>query len=302
MTKTQKIRKPIGLETKKARYGYIFLAPWIVGMLLFFLYPIIQSALYSFSKLMIDEEGVHLTFLGMENYNYILNENPDYTMKLTSAISSFFVSLPFILVVSLVLALLLNNKFRGRLFFRALYFVPVIFASGPALAQFLLAAGGNATDVAVADAVSFGMMDFTEVLRGLNLPEAIEGYLASALSNLFMMVWQSGIQIVLFIAGLQSIPELLYEVAKVEGATKWEEFWFVTLPMLLRPMLLVIIFTMVETIVAKTNPVIDQAFNQFNVLEYGKGSAMLWFYFVIVGAIIALILFAYSKLFLKKWG
>ncbi len=302
MTKTQRIRKPIGLETKKARYGYIFLAPWIVGMLLFFLYPIIQSAMYSFSKLMIDENGVHLTFLGTENYNYILNENPDYTIKLTAAISSFFVSLPFILVVSLVLALLLNNKFRGRLFFRALYFVPVIFASGPALAQFLLAAGGNATDVAVSDAVSFSMMDFTEVLRGLNLPEAIEGYLTSALGNLFMMVWQSGIQIVLFIAGLQSIPELLYEVAKVEGATKWEEFWFVTLPMLLRPMLLVIIFTMVETIVAKTNPVIDQAFNQFNVLEYGKGSAMLWFYFIIVGAIIALILFAYSKLFLKKWG
>lgn len=302
MTKVQKIRKPIGLETKKARYGYIFLAPWAIGMVLFFLYPIIQSAMYSFSKLMIDENGVHMSFLGLENYDYILNKNPDYTIKLTAAISSFFVSLPFILVVSLVLALLLNNKFKGRLFFRALYFVPVIFASGPALAQFLLAAGGNATDVAVSDAVSFSMMDFTEVLRGLNLPEAIEGYLTSALNNLFMMVWQSGIQIVLFIAGLQSIPELLYEVAKVEGATKWEEFWFVTLPMLLRPMLLVIIFTMVETIVAKTNPVIEQAFNQFNVLEYGKGSAMLWFYFVIVGAIIALILFAYSKLFLKKWG
>lgn len=297
-----KNRKPIGLETKKARYGYIFLAPWIIGMILFFLYPIIQSAMYSFSKLMIDENGVHMTFLGLENFDYILNKNPDYTIKLTTAVSSFFVSLPFILVVSLVLALLLNNNFRGRLLFRALYFVPVIIASGPALSQFLLAAGGNATDVAVSDAVSFSMMDFTEVLRGLNLPEAIEGYLTSALNNLFMMVWQSGIQIVLFIAGLQSIPDLLYEVAKVEGATKWEEFWFVTLPMLLRPMLLVIIFTMVETVVAKTNPVINQAFNQFNVLEYGYGSAMLWFYFVIVGAIIALILLAYSKLFLKKWG
>lgn len=297
-----KNRKPIGLETKKARYGYIFLAPWIIGMLLFFLYPIIQSAMYSFSKLMIDENGVHLTFLGLENYDYIWNKNPDYTMKLASAVSSFGVSLPFILVVSLVLALLLNNNFRGRLFFRALYFVPVIFASGPALVQFLAAAGGNATDVAVSDAVSFSMMDFTEVLRGLNLPMVIEDYLTSALNNLFMMVWQSGIQIVLFIAGLQSIPDLLYEVAKVEGATKWEEFWFVTLPMLLRPMLLVIIFTMVETIVAKTNPVIEQAFNQFNVLEYGYGSAMLWLYFLIVGVIIALILFVYSKLFLKKWG
>ncbi len=297
-----KNRRPIGLETKKARYGYIFVAPWIVGMLLFFLYPIITSVWFSFCSLSIEPSGVLTEFVGMENYNFIYNVNPTYMNNLTAAISSFFVSLPFILVLSLILALLLNNNFRGRLFFRAMYFIPVIMASGPALVRFLEAAGGNATDVAVSDAVSFSMMDFTEVLAGLNMPPWLEKYLMDALNGLFMMVWQSGIQIVLFIAGLQSIPDLLYEVAKVEGATKWEEFWFVTLPMLLRPMLLVIIFTMVETIIAKTNPVISQALGQFNNMEYGQGSAMLWFYFVIVGAIIAVILFVYNKAFLRKWG
>lgn len=297
-----KNRKPIGLETKKSRYGLIFLAPWIVGMLLFFLYPIIQSAYYSFSKLSINENGVTTTFLGWENYNNVINIDPSYMDNLRSAVSGFFVTLPFILVVSLILALFLNESFRGRLFFRALFFVPVIFASGPALNQFLQASAGNATDVAVADAVSFSMMDFTQVLAGLGLPEAVESYLTMALDNLFMMVWQSGIQIVLFIAGLQSIPELLYEVAKVEGATKWEEFWFVTLPMLLRPMLLVVVFTMVENITSQTNAIIAQAYNKFNVLEYGVGSAMLWFYFLIAGAIVALILLIYSKVFLKRWG
>ncbi len=297
-----KNRRPIGLETKKARYGYIFLAPWIVGVLLFFIYPIVQSVIYSFSKVSFELDGVHTSFIGLENYDYIVNTNPDYIKKLTSALSSFAVSLPFIMVISLILALLLNNNFRGRLFFRALYFVPVILASGPALTMFLSAASSIATDVVVADSVSFSMMDFTEVLAGLNLPATIEEYLMDALNNLFMMVWQSGIQIVLFIAGLQSIPDLLYEVAKVEGATKWEEFWFVTLPMLLRPMLLVIIFTMVENIISKTNPVITLAYGRFNIGENGQGAAMLWMYFVIVGAIIAAILFIYNKLFLRKWG
>ncbi len=297
-----KNRKPIGLETKKSRYGLIFLAPWIVGMLLFFLYPIFQSVYYSFSDLKITPDGVNASFVALDNYNEIINEDPQYMNNLTSAITSFGVTLPFILVVSLILALFLNGNFRGRLFFRALYFVPVILASGPALKAFLTAAAGNATEVAVADAVSFSMMDFTEVLKGLGLPEQIEKYLTGALDNLFMMVWQSGIQIVLFIAGLQSIPELMYEVAKVEGATKWEEFWFVTLPMLLRPMLLVIIFTMVENITSQTNAVITQAYSKFNVVAYGVGSAMLWFYFVIAGAIIAAILLIYSKVFLKRWG
>ncbi|MBE6778556.1 MAG: sugar ABC transporter permease [Ruminococcaceae bacterium] len=299
---TKRVRRPIGLETKKARYGYIFIAPWIIGVLLFFIYPIVQSAIFSFSKLHFEPTGVETEFVGTENFNFILNIDPNYTGNLSAAISSFFVSLPFILVLSLILALLLNNNFRGRLFFRAMYFIPVIMASGPALVQFLEAAGSNATDVAVADSVSFAMMDFTEVLEGLSLPPAINDYLGSALDGLFMMVWQSGIQIVLFIAGLQSIPDLLYEVAKVEGATKWEEFWFVTLPMLLRPMLLVVIFTMVETIISKTNPVIKQALGQFNNMEAGQGSAMLWFYFLIVGAIIALLLFIYNYAFLRKWG
>ncbi len=295
-------KKPLSLEKKRSRYGLIFLAPWIVGMLLFFMYPIIQSAYFSFSKTTISEHGVSTEFLKFENYNNIININPDYMTNFVSAIKSFFVNLPFILVVSLILALFLNDKFRGRLFFRSLFFIPVIFASGPVLKTFLGAASGDATEVAVADAVSFSMIDFTEILKGLGLPEAIEVYLESALNNLFMMVWQSGIQIILFLAGLQSIPELLYEVAKVEGATKWEEFWFVTLPMLLRPMLLVIIFTMVETITSDSNPVIMQSYNQFNILEYGVGSAMLWFYFLIAGAIIALILFLYNILFLRKWG
>ena len=295
-------RKHKGIETLKSRYGLIFLSPWIVGMLFFFLFPIIQSAYFSFSDLSIGADGVSTKFIGLENFKNILYIDPDYINNLISGLQSIFVSLPFILVISLILALLLNNSFRGRLFFRSLYFLPVIIASGLVLELFLDAASGDATEVALSESVTFGMIDFSEVLEGLNLPSSIEQYLSVALSNLFMLVWQSGIQIILFIAGLQSIPDLLYEVARVEGATKWEEFWFITLPMLLRTLLLVVVFTMVEVITSKTNDVITQSYNQFNNLEFGRGSAMLWLYFLIAGVIIGLILLAYNKVFMRKWG
>ncbi|MBE6727174.1 MAG: sugar ABC transporter permease [Ruminococcaceae bacterium] len=297
-----KKRKPKGLETLKSRYGFIFLSPWIVGMIFFFLVPIIQSAYFSFAQISIGTGGVKTKFLGMENFDYILFKDTQYIDDFIAAITDMLISVPFILVVSLILAVMLNNKFRGRLFFRSLFFMPVIIASGAVLELYLGAASSNATEVAVNDSVSFGMIDFSEVFTALNLPTAIENYLSVALDNLFMLVWQSGIQIILFIAGLQSIPDLLYEVSKVEGATKWEEFWFITLPMLGRTMFLVIVFTIVENITKSNNEVISHGYNFFNNLDYGRGSASLWFYFLIIGLIMAVILLFYNKVFLKRWS
>ena len=295
-------RKPKSIETLKSRYGLVFISPWIIGIILFFLFPIVQSIYFSFADMTIGSDGVKTQFIGLDNFDNIIRVNPDYINNLISGLQSIVVSLPLILVISLILALFLNNAFRGRLFFRSLYFLPVILASGLVLELFLTAASGNATEVALSESVSFGMIDFSEVLEGLQLPLSIEEYLSAAIGDLFMIVWQTGIQILLFIAGLQSIPDLLYEVAMVEGATKWEEFWFITLPMLLRTMLLVVIFTVVELITSKTNPVITQGYNQFNNLEFGRGSAMLWLYFSIVGVFIAIFFLFYNKIFLRKWG
>ncbi len=289
------------IERLKSRYAYIFLSPWLLGMLFFFLVPIIQSVYFSFSRVAI-EDGVESKFLGLANYKYVLFKDTQYVENFVDALTDMLISVPFILVISLILAVLLNNKFKGRLFFRSLFFLPVIIASGAVLGLYLNAASGTATEVAVNESVSFGMIDFTEIFSALNLPNAIEKYLGIALDNLFMLVWQSGIQIILFIAGLQSIPDLLYEVSKVEGATKWEEFWFITLPMLGRTIFLVIVFTIVENITKSNNKVMINGYNFFNNIEYGKGSAALWLYFVVVGVLMAVILLIYNKHFLKRWS
>ena len=295
------MKKQKGIESLKSRYGFLFTLPWLIGLVIFFLIPIVQSVIYSFSDLRIDAGSVDTAFSGLKNYKFILFEDPKYVDNLVKGLKNIFIQVPFILVLSLILGILLNNEFKGRIFFRSLYFLPVIIASGVVLNIFLGAAQGDATEVAVSESVSFGMVDFTAVLEGLNLPANILEYLSVALDNIFMLIWQSGIQIVLIIAGLQTIPDLLYEVAHVEGATKWEQFWFITLPMMIRTMLLVSIFTIVEVVTTNTNPVMKQGYSYFGNIEYGTGSASLWFYFIIVGVVLAAVMGLFSK-FLKKWG
>jgi len=295
-------RKHNSIKELKARYGLMFISPWIIGMILFFIYPIFHSIWLSFSNLSLGADGIITEFVKGSNYYKILVTDPKYLNNVLDTIKGMLISVPFILVVSMVLALLLNGEYKGRIFFRGLYFMPVIIATGVVLQLFLKAASTNATEAAVSDAAGFDMIDFNAVLSGLNLPESIETYLSSVLSDIFMLVWQSGIQTVLIIAGLQSIPELHYEVARVEGANSWETFWFVTFPQLIRTMILVIIFTIIEYCSLNTNTIISTAYAKFNDLEYGVGSAMLGFYYMFVAVIMLVIFFLYNKFFAKKWG
>lgn len=295
-------KKHNSIKELKARYGLMFISPWIIGMALFFVIPIFHSIWLSFSNLSIDADGIVTDFVMLKNYYKILVTDPDYLNNVLDAIKSMFISVPFILVVSIVLALFLNGEYKGRIFYRGLYFMPVIIATGVVLQLFLRAASGNATEAAVSDAAGFDMIDFNAVLSGLKLPSSIENYLSNVLGEVFMLVWQSGIQTVLIIAGLQSIPELHYEVARVEGANPWETFWFVTFPQLIRTLILVIIFTIIEFCSSNTNKIISTAYAKFNDIEYGVGSAMLWFYYLFVAVIMAIIFFVYNKIFAKKWG
>lgn len=295
-------KKHRGIETLKSRYGIMFISPWILGMVVFFLVPIFQSIYYTFADISIDADGAHTSFVGTANFYQILVKDPKYLDNLLSALSNMLISLPFILIVSMVLALLLNGKYFGRTFFRGLYFLPVILSSGVVLGLFLEAGASAATQTDVSESVAFNMIDFSQMLSAFNLPEQIETFFTTALGNIFLLVWQSGIQTVLLIAGLQSIPDTLYEVAKVEGTTKWEEFWYITFPMLMRTMFLIIIFTVIELASANSNAIIKNGYDQFNLMEYGLGTSMLWFYFLFVGIFVLIFFAVYRRFFLKRWG
>lgn len=292
-----------GIEARKSHYGFMFILPWVIGFVLFFFIPIIQSFVYSLSSIKITDKGLTTNFIAFDNYLYLIKEDPDYFKLLQSSIVTFLYSLPLIMIISMVLAIVLNQKFKGRVIFRALFFLPVIIASGVVMDLIFTTTSDSSTALGVSDSITANMFSVESIIQSLDLPVKIAMYIQTAVSSIFDLIWSCGIQIILFISGLQGIPEQLYEVSRVEGATKWEEFWYITIPMLKDVILLVLVYTMIALFTALDNPVIEQAYTLMKGQQvYDQSSAMLWGYFAVVGAIMAVVLLIYNRFCLKKWG
>lgn len=293
----KRFQRKTGIERLKARYGCQFVAHWVVGLVLFFIIPIVNSLRYSFSEMSVTGEGIHMVFAGIRHYRDMLVSNGSYINNLVAALADMFTSLPIIMALSLILAVVLNQKFRGRLAARAIFFLPVIIASGVVI-NILKSGYIHAPLFNVTSGAEYeygGLIDFNEILSNLQLPQQVTALFSKYLSNVFDLIWSCGIQLVLFLSGLQSIPAQLYEVSKIEGATKWEEFWYLTVPMLKDVILLVLVYTMIELFTAIDNPVIAQAYSIMkNDQIYDSSSAMLWGYFLVVGAVMGLVLLIYT--------
>ena len=229
----KRFQRKTGIERLKARYGCQFVAHWVVGLVLFFVIPVVNSLRYSFSEMSVTSEGIHMAFAGIVHYKDMLMSNGLYINNLVAALADMFTSLPIIMALSLILAVVLNQRFRGRLAARAIFFLPVIIASGVVI-NILKSGYIHAPLFNVTSGAEYeygGLIDFNEILSNLQLPEQVTALFSKYLSNVFDLIWSCGIQLVLFLSGLQSIPAQLYEVSKIEGATKWEEFWYLTVPM-----------------------------------------------------------------------
>lgn len=296
-----KKKKYRSIEDIKSRYGYMFISGWLIGFVVFFAIPVAQSIWFSLSDVTLGNNGVVTKYIGFSHYKYALLDSGAYTETLSTSLTSLLYQLPIILLISLVLALLLNQKFRGRSFFRALFFLPVIVATGIVI-EILFMTTGSMSDSSVNESLSANMFNVTDIMSFLSLPTTIAPYVEKAISNIFDLIWSSGIQTVLYIAGLQSVPASLYEASRVEGATKWEEFWFITFPSLSQVTLLVIIFTMVEQFTSNRNPIIHSMYTLMKGGNYDETSAVLWFYFSLVAVIMGILIWAYNHFLVKKWS
>lgn len=297
-----KKKKYKSIENIKSSYGRRFVLLWEIGLLLFVIVPIFTTIRYSFSDITTTETGLSMKFAGFKYFDNALNVDPEFLKLLMQSLTELAYSLPAILVISLVIAIILNRKFKGRLFFRMMYFLPVIIATGVVIDLILSCTSASlGSNSGVSSTEKNDMINVSEILSWLNLSGPFVTYFQSALNGIFDLVWKSGIQIVLFIAGMQSIPDSLYEVSRVEGATKWEEFWFITLPMLSRIIVLVIVFTMVELVNDKNNAIMEYIYRLMGTLQYAESSAMLWIYFIITGAIIGVVVGLFSRICMRKW-
>lgn len=291
------------LESNMARKGYLFIMPWLIGFLIFFVYPTFMSIWYSFSNSspIDDIEGGLLNyisekFVGFEYYKNIWLVDTNFTDNLSNSIFEFFYSLPIIIFLSLVFALVLNQKFKGRMIARAIFFIPVIVASGVVMSY--LNGDVNAQELLNSPDGTNSMytsVSFSEMLVNMGLPTAITTQINKYISSIFSLVWSSGVQTILFLAGLQAISAQYYEVANVEGATKWETFWFVTFPMLMNVLILNVVYTGITIFTDNKNLVMQQAYELIRNTNYNKSSAIMWCYFAILGIIIGVLMIVFRK-------
>ncbi len=297
-------KRKLSLIERRNNAGYLFVSHWVLGLLLFFLIPTISSIVYSFNNLSLGNNGLEMEWAGFEHFKYIFGVDGEYVDNLRDSVTSLLTSLPIIISLSMILAVVLNSEFKGRLIFRSIFFLPVILANSVVMdllsSEYLDVPLFNMSSGSSSE--YGGMIDFEAILLELQLPQAISDLFSGYLANLFNLIWSCGVQTILFLAGLQSIPNQLYEVGRIEGCSRWETFWFLEIPSLRNIIQLVLIYTMIDQFTALSSPVMRQATDlMFKQQVYDRSSAMLWMYFLIVGAVMAILLVAFNRLCVKRW-
>lgn len=241
------------MHHKKMMIGYIFIAPWLVGMIIFFAYNLFRSAQFSLNHVdLAVAERFELNYVGMDNFNFAFREHATFLRVLTESITETLIAVPLIIFFSLFVAMLINRKFALRGFVRAIFFLPVIMAS-PAINSALdgaaRAIAGGVTSMApdmAGAAAGINTMALLVMLTDFGLPLQVANYIADAIAQLFIIIRASGVQIIIFLAALQSVPSSMYEVAKIEGATAYETFWKVTFPLVSPLVLTNVVYTIID--------------------------------------------------------
>lgn len=289
MSKTH--RKPASLERKQSRYGYIFIFPLILGAAVFFIPNMIMTFVYSINDIHIGEGGYTLSWVGFANYYTALFSDRDFTWNLLTSVGDLITDIPVIVIFSLFISTVLNQKFRGRVFARVIFFIPVLLATG------IIAKIEDMNALTMGDRVvqtgtaldSFQMAGMQDLLSTINLPSALTDIIVGAANSIYRVVQSSGIQIFIFLAGLQEIPPSLYEAAKVEGCSGWDLFWKITIPMISPLIIVNSVYTIVDTFTRYGNPMVSyiSSITASSSTKYGVGTAMYMLYFICIAVIIA---------------
>lgn len=296
MTDAKKRRRGSSLEKQRGRWGWFFIAPWILGISVFFVWPMIDSIVYSFSRLSVTENGFQLTFVGVDNFLYFFTEDTFFLQYLAESIGGIIPSVLMIVAFSILIALVLKEKFLGRSLARAVFFFPVIIASGVVitiLKSQVMMSSSSVSDMS--PSYLFQAPDLVEVFADLKLPDRVLTSITDILNQIFDLTWKSGVQILLLLAAINNIPASFYEVAVMEGATAWEKFWKITLPTIFPTLLVVIIYTIIDGFTDYGNKVMGMLRDFYTNNNYAYSATIGVIYFVCILAIIGLINFILSR-------
>ena len=302
--KQPKKRRIASLDRRKARSGWLFVLPFVIGFVLIYLPVIFDSIKYSFQRISVQAGGGLVTeFVGWQNYEEALINDPKFAQTLLVGIQELLFDIPAIIIFSLFMAVLLNQKMAGRAVFRAIFFIPVILSTGlmeSINAQNIMAEYGEETDSisnsgqsTTAELVS--AIDIEYLFSNMKVGTDLVKYVTTMINNIYDIINRSGVQMLIFLAGLQSISPAIYESCQIDGASSWETFWKITFPMI-SPMILVnAVYTIIDSFTTDSNTVM-----KFIAAKYTQtngnviSSAMSWIYFLIVMLIVGVVAAIFS--------
>lgn len=293
------MKRRLSMRKKRAITGYLFILPFLIGFLFFVAGPLLTSLRMSFSKVSLDSKvGFSMEFSGLENYHRALATDKDFNRLLWESVRSLLIDVPSILLFSLIIAVLLNRKFPGRGAVRAIFFMPVVLASGVVLGMEksnLLLTGVQELQKGASDTTITTALQ--KLLLGAMGQNGFVDVILSIIDHLYEIVISSSIQTVIFLSALQTINPSIYEAAEMEGCSQWECLWKITLPMV-SPMILVNwIYTIIDRFVRADNEVMQKILDAMNVsLEYGFSSAMAWIYCLAMLALIGVSVLIISRM------
>ncbi len=275
--------KPGRLERREANFGLLFMIPWFIGAVLLLAYPLGMSFWYALNNIKITPQGLNMVFQGYGNFTQILLSDADFPVELMDYILTTVISAPIIVVFALIIAMMLNQPIKGKGFFRMIFFLPVIIVSGPIL--------GMLTEQGAGSISAIDTQAITNAISGV-LPTMIAEPISELFENMITILWYSGVQILIFLSGLQKIDKSMYEAAKIDGGSGWECFWKITLPNLKSMILLNTVYTIVFISNNDQNAIIElikaSMFSGTKEKGYGYASAMAWLYSIIVLLIVGL--------------
>mgnify|MGYP002411047827 CR=1 FL=1 len=295
-------KKRMTLSGKRSAAGLLFISPFLIGFIFLIASPLILYIVMSFTDKTINDSatGIIFTPVGFKNYYEALFVQIGFLEDVLSSLGSLLVCLPSIILYSFFIAVILNQKFKGRTFARAVFFLPVLIASG--------AAAIGQGDALVSSAMSAISGAAGEDRSGINLTMTVMDFLGTSLDPAFFriintltqkiyeIVMSSGVQILIFLAGLQTISGQLYEAADIEGATAWEKFWKITLPMVSPLILVNCVYTIIDSMGNANNKLVAQLYSlSLEKFKYGLSSAMGTMYFGVIFLVLGILIFFISK-------
>jgi len=275
-------RRSITIGTREALYGYSFVIIWIIGFALFTAIPLVQTFLYSLNQVTVSATGIILDSVKWANYSRALFTDPTFVQLLIEYSIETLVSVPIVIIFSMIIALFLNLKFRFKGIFRTIFFLPVVITSGPVIRE--LTAQGATSVPGITNTAAVG-----EFLA--QLPVYLRNPIEYLLTSFILILWFSGVQILIYLSSLQKIDKSIYEAAAIDGASAWESFWKITLPSLSKTTVINAVYTIITLSHFSENKVIKYIYSQTYAVEGGIGysSAMSFLFFIVLVVLLLII-------------